>query len=163
MGVKQFGNAHAIAWNESRFRKLDDGIFWVARDQTVSNFSPERFLSYVRLQDRATGKTIFAANHHGPLNIDTGGLHGPDSVASNINNGINGRKRSGDIVILGGDFNAGSGFRTMTALRGKGYRMVASEWVDHILTNNLNSSSSPSTIDGTGSDHKGVKVRWTSF
>ncbi len=89
MGTKQFGSEHAIAWNGNRFRKLDDGYHWVGRDQIVQGWDPNRFLSYVRLQHKATGKTFFVANHHGPLNIDTGGLFGPDSVASKINDTIN--------------------------------------------------------------------------
>lgn len=163
MSVKQFNNGLAISWDGSRFRKISDGSKWVGRDRDIMSWDPNRYVVWVRLQERSTGKIILAACHHGPLAIDTGGNTGPESVATQIHNALNGAKGSRDVVLLGGDFNAHPNSRTMRSIQAKGYRTHATHWVDHILTKSgLSSSPQKETIQA-GSDHLGVKTRWSSF
>jgi hypothetical protein len=164
MQVKQFSHDLAIAWNGSRFRKLNDGMAWVGADQVTQSWNPNRYVAWVRLQDRSTSKVILAVSHHGPLSIDTGGKFGMNSVASKIDGAINNARRSGDVVVLAGDFNVHAGRRTLQVLQGRGYKKHASEWVDHILTKSgLTSTPQTTIIRGGGSDHRGIKTRWSSF
>merc|ERR1711862_504516 len=53
------------------------------------------------------GRTVFFANHHGPLPVNTGGLCGGRATALNIVKMIAQKMKPGDIVIMGGDFNSG--------------------------------------------------------
>jgi hypothetical protein len=164
MQTKQLGSGLAIAWNGSRFTKLNDGLELVGHDNGNHPWSPLRYLAWVRLRDRSNGKIIFVANHHGPLAINTGGKFGPQDVANKIDGVINRAKGSGDIVILGGDMNADASSQTVRSLAGKGYRKRGGDWVDHIFTKSGFTSSSETTIiHGTGSDHRGVKTRFASF
>ena len=165
MQTKQFGHGLAIAWNAGRFTKLSDGMVWVGRDKEVNpNWSPDRFVTWVRLQERSTRKTILVANHHGPLHIDTGGLHGPEDVASRIDRAISNGRRNGEVVILAGDMNVHANGRTLQSLARRGYTRRAGDWVDHIFTKSgLGSTPQVQIIRDTGSDHRGVKARWSSF
>ena len=78
---------------------------------------------------------------------------------------VNSNKGSGDVVIIGGDFNAHNYGSTMTTLQNTyGYNIRASDWVDHILTKGSGLDATPAIniIKDTGSDHDGVKVTWSS-
>lgn len=164
MATHTHGDGLAIAWNNGRFRMVGQGKTEVGMDKPGFAWKPNRYVAWVRLQDRSTGRVFFVANHHGPLHINTGGRTGSTQVASNINNVINRNKRNGDIVILAGDINADRGSETVRSLQSRGYRYRAGDWVDHIFTKDgLSSSSQTDIIHGTGSDHRGVKVRFSSF
>lgn len=164
MQTKQLGSGLAIAWNGSRFTKLNHGIELVGHDMITRTWSPDRYLAWVRLRDRSSGKIILVANHHGPLDINTGGKFGPQDVANKIDGVINRAKGSGDLVILGGDMNADAGSQTTRSLTGKGYKRHGGDWVDHIFTQSGFTSSTQTTIiHGSGSDHRGVKTRFASF
>lgn len=164
MQTKQLGSGLAIAWNGSRFRKLNDGLQWVGHDTTIQSWSPHRYVAWVRLQDRSSGKIILAVNHHGPLNINSGGKFGPQDVANRIDGVINRAKGSKDLVILGGDMNADAASQTTKSLGRKGYRRRGGDWVDHIFTKfGFTSASRTTIIHDTGSDHRGVKTRFSSF
>ena len=86
MADHQFGHGLAVAWNNNRFTMIGQGMQLVAMDRPGFSFEAERFVGWVRLQERSTRKVFFVANHHGPLDINTGGRTGSETVASNIHN-----------------------------------------------------------------------------
>ena len=49
------------------------GVNDEVRTNSLTSFEAERFVGWVRLQERSTRKVFFVANHHGPLDINTGG------------------------------------------------------------------------------------------
>ena len=55
-------NPAPVAWDGTRFDRLDAGWLQVGSDQYG-----QRVTVWVRLMDRAAGSTIFFANTHGPL------------------------------------------------------------------------------------------------
>ena len=68
-------------------------------------------------------------------------------------------------MILGGDFNADAGSRTIAILKSAGkFEVHASDWVDHIMTLQpdtvLDSSPETTILHNTGSDHRGIKTVW---
>jgi len=162
--MQTFQSSHglAVAWNGDRFIIRSQGYERVGEDKP--GLWGERGVAYVRLEEKSTGKKIIAVSHHGPLPIDTGGQSGGRSVANSIVAVINGKKASGDVVILGGDFNANSGSETIRTIESLGYKRHANDWVDFIFTaSGLSSSPQVTIIRGTGSDHRGIKTTWSSL
>merc|ERR1719273_1340465 len=160
-----YGGAHAVAmaWSNSRFTLVSKGWEDVAEDRSDQYYGT-RCIVWARLRDTVTGQVVFAASHHGPLPVDTGGATGGSTVAQRINEVISYNKGSGDTVILGGDFNAHDWFSTVTTLQSYGYNKRASDWVDHIFTKGsaLDASPQVAILQGTGSDHDGVKLTWSN-
>lgn len=66
----------------------------------------KRPAQWMRLKNRATGKTAFFMNHHGALPINSGGACGPKSMAWELLHIITKNARPEDAVVLVGDFNA---------------------------------------------------------
>ena len=90
-----------------------------------------RGVVWVRLRERATGKVFFAASHHGPLPVNTGGAEGGAVVAEKIQAVISNNAGADDVVMLGGDFNADDGTATVAELDAA-FTRVRSDWVDHL-------------------------------
>jgi len=104
---KPDNNPAPLAWDPSKFSKLaGPGNKWVASDQYGG-----RYMTWVRLQHRATGAKILFANTHGPL-----GNCG-STLGNNWKAGVNGNRQSGDIVFMTGDFNCDSGTQAMKILK----------------------------------------------
>lgn len=162
MQVHNGAHALAIGWDGDRFQLLESGNRKVGEDQP--GLWGSRAVTWVRLRERGTGRTFWAGSHHGPLPINTGGATGPENVANNIIELVRATKKDGDNVIIGGDFNADAGSRTVAALKNGNFKVHASDWVDHILTLRPNSflDAAPETtiIYDTGSDHQGIKTVW---
>jgi len=161
-------NCIGFLWDEDRFDLLDQGHVDVGEDKRGQpKYCGMRPLGWVRLFDKDSGRNIFLANHHGPLPKDTGGETGGKAVASAIASEINKHKEPDDFVVLGGDFNSRIGSTTMNELQYRyGYQLQGSDSVDHILTlgdGGIAASPEVVIIDGTGSDHSGVKTTWKSF
>merc|ERR1712045_74776 len=97
------------------------------------------------------------------LPINTGGKDGTSATARNIEALVNSKSRAGDLVILGGDFNADENSGTVRNLREAGFTVHVTHWVDHIMTfgTGLGQAQSTETISGTGSGHNGLKVVWS--
>jgi len=164
MQAYQGGHGVAIMWDSSRFHELDRGWDNVGEDRSEQYYG-FRGVTWVRLHDNISGKNIFAASHHGPLPINTGGATGGPAVANSITDLINEHKADSDAVILGGDLNAEVASETVLALKSNGLKLHASDWVDHILTSGLSLDHNPeiTVLYNTGSDHRGIKATWSSF
>ena len=179
--MSTYGPCHgvAMAWSNSRFKEISKGYKDVGEDRWDGPHYGKRCVVWARLRDTETNKVVFAASHHGPLGVDTGGLDGGYKVAQNINEVITKNMQSGDTVVLGGDFNAHSWGSTVKALRYNfGYNLRASSriitkggsnWMqlDHVFTKNgqgLDAKPEIKTIShwDTGSDHDGLKLTWSN-
>ena len=152
-----------MAWSNGRFTEISKGWEDVAEDSQAQYYGT-RCIVWARLRDSVSGKVVFAASHHGPLPVDTGGATGGASVARRINEVVYYNSASDDIVIIGGDFNAHNYATTVTTLRDTyGFNLRASDWVDHIFTKNgVYATPTVQILQGTGSDHDGVKLVWSN-
>jgi endonuclease/exonuclease/phosphatase family metal-dependent hydrolase len=105
---KPDSNPVPIAWNTEVFLKIDGPAEkWVASDQYGG-----RYMTWVRLQHKATGLFIFFANTHGPLG-NCGSELGKNWAA-----GVSDNKKPSDIVFFTGDFNCGTNSPAMEILKG---------------------------------------------
>jgi hypothetical protein len=157
MEIIQGHFALALMYDSNRFQLLGNG-FNVAGENRYDQYYGERGVVWARLEEAATGKIFFVASHHGPLPINTGGKFGGEDVANRLLNLVNTHKGDIDEVILGGDFNADVNSKTTNVLMMK-LQLQESDWVDHLFTS-VNSFDTTQTtiIDGTGSDHRGLKT-----
>jgi hypothetical protein len=135
-----FPNPAPLAWKDSVFSRIGGpASIWVAKDQWG-----DRHMNWVRLRHRASGRTVFFANTHGPLN------NCGDSVGARWAQGITSNRQSGDIVIMTGDFNCAVGTAAMRRVLAVVDRGVK-HGIDHILTSATGVSGS--ARDGSPSDH----------
>ncbi|HYF50132.1 MAG TPA: endonuclease/exonuclease/phosphatase family protein [Planctomycetota bacterium] len=72
---KEDGEFCAIYFDAKRFKKLDDGTFWLSdtpENPGGKRFDPqyERICTWVKLQDVKTEKVFFVFNNHFPLTAD---------------------------------------------------------------------------------------------
>jgi len=145
---KPDNNPAPLAWDPSKFSKLaGPGNKWVASDQYGG-----RYMTWVRLQHRATGAKILFANTHGTL-----GNCG-NTLGNNWKAGVNGNRQSGDIVMMTGDFNCDSGTQAMKILKDSLYndRNDVDVGIDQILVKHTKKVSG-GKHDGWPSDHPLVK------
>merc|ERR1712113_616138 len=111
-----------------------------------------RYMTWVRLQHRATGAKILFANTHGPL-----GNCG-STLGNNWKAGVNGNRQSGGIVMMTGDFNCDSGTQAMKILKDSLYNdgNDVDVGIDQILVKHTKKLSG-GKHDGWPSDHPLVK------
>lgn len=154
------GHAVALAWNPEKFEKLSSNRVMVGLDQGYDRWNANRVLGFVRLKVKATGQTIFFANIHGVLGVNSGGIpiknnceylsHGNDrglkdayiarnkvkgddqTFAQNIVDVIKANIQPGDILMLAGDFNIDKDHRSENPLK-NAFERVTAEWVDKIF------------------------------
>lgn len=156
-----YGPAHAVAlaWSHVRFTELGRGYRDVGEDGK-SQYYGKRGVVWARLRDNNSashGRTMLVMSHHGPLPVNTGGQGGGQEVANNIMKLISDERQNNEPVILMGDFNADSNSSTIKALRAAGLDDRADDWVDHVFTQGLGSSTT-TIVRSTGSDHRGIKM-----
>lgn len=101
-------------------------------------------MNWVRLRHRASGKSVFFANTHGPLN------NCGDSLGTKWAHGITSNRRSGDVVIVTGDWNCAVGTAAMRRVLAVVNRGVK-HGIDHILTSANGVSGNARA--GSPSDH----------
>lgn len=156
-----YSGAHAVAlaWDRRRFSRIAEGANTVGEDKP--GLWGDRVVSWVMLKESNTQKTYWVGSHHGPLPINTGGSTGSEQVARNIAEVI--ESSQADFVILGGDFNADKNSITVRTLVDlTGMTLHESDWVDHVVSRGLMGVPETKILRGTGSDHNGIKVTWTS-
>lgn len=149
--------ATAMVYNNATWELLDKGESYIAEDQRSQYFGL-RAVQWARLQHTASNKTVFAANHHGPLPVNSGGLCGPQATAYNLLSVIRANAQEDDVVLLLGDFNADYRSGTQRALMGYLNR-IAHFWVDAIF------SSCPYRrawrLGRGGSDHQAILAHFS--
>ncbi len=154
------GHAVALAWNPQKYELLSSNRAMVGLDQGYDRWNANRVLGFVRLKVKETGQTIFFANIHGVLGVNTGGIpiktnceylaHGNDrglkdgyisrykvsgndkTFAQNIVDVIKANIKPDDVLILAGDFNIDKDHRSEDPLK-QAFDRVTAEWVDKIF------------------------------
>lgn len=157
------GHAVALAWNPSKFEKLSSNRVMVGLDHGYEKYNANRVLGFVRLKMKSNGKTIFFANIHGVLGVNSGGIpirnnceflaHGDNrsikdayiskyktkgddqNFARNIVEVIKANMQPGDLLILAGDFNIDKDHRSENPLK-EAFKRIQAAWVDKIFINN---------------------------
>merc|ERR1712050_592950 len=76
------GHAVAIAYRSDTWELITSGMDEVAED--LPGLFGRRVAVWARFLHKTTGITVFFANHHGPLPVNSGGLCGSQATAHNI-------------------------------------------------------------------------------
>lgn len=146
-----------IGYRKSVWSLINRGQKYVAKDLKGEWDYGERSVFWVRLYHLQTGKTMLVANHHGPLPVNTGGVCGGPTTASNILAAIAEGAQPGDAIVVVGDFNADGSSQTYAGLSRYLHRNF--EGLDNIWTNLPEGSmNQPMQVGGGGSDHQAVTV-----
>jgi len=108
-------HAMAMAVRSDRWAVLSQGVADVAEDSKLQYFG-KRSAIWVRAREKATGKTVFFMNHHGPTPVGSGGLCGGPATAYHLLKLIHDQAERQDAVVFTGDFNSDPASTTMKAL-----------------------------------------------
>jgi len=149
---KPQSNPAPIAWNTAVFSKVSgpDGVVSGPGSVKVGEDQyGDRIVTWVRLEHLATKRTVFFANTHGPL----GGCG--DGLGNNWVSSVTSNKLPGDVVIMTGDFNCGSGSPAMQKIQSLLPGGVDGG-IDFILTQGIDKISGGSS-NGYPSDHPLIK------
>lgn len=146
-----------IGFRNSTWDLIGRGQRFVAEDRKGPMYFGKRIVLWARFAHKATGKTVFVADHHGPLPVSTGGICGGQRTAVNVLTVIAQSAKPGDAVILVGDFNAIRGSETIRALSSRLHGTF--DGIDHIFTNlGPQAIKWQGTLGTGGSDHPAVSV-----
>ncbi|CAE7653918.1 PEPKR2, partial [Symbiodinium pilosum] len=110
--VLQGHHAVCLAYRKGVWNLLASGNVDVGEDMK-SHYYGRRGVVWVRLQHGVTGRKLLFANHHGPLEVNSGGDCGGDSIANNLIEVMRNSSEPGDTILLAGDFNANSASLTI--------------------------------------------------
>jgi endonuclease/exonuclease/phosphatase family metal-dependent hydrolase len=97
-----------VLYRTSRFRVLDSGTFWLSDTPTVPGSSTwgntiPRIATWARLDDRRTDVNWLVLNVH----LDHRSQPSREQSTALLRRWISTTRRTGDVVVLTGDFNAG--------------------------------------------------------
>jgi len=151
--------ACCMAYRKRLWTLLSRGVNYVADD---AHFGM-RPAQWMRLRNKATGKTVFFVNHHGPLPIGSGGMCGGYAHAFNLMKVFESHSVRGDTIILVGDFNSDPASQTIKLLTQK-LHVVYGGWkskthIDYILSNVAPAMVVKSVdLGGGGSDHNALRA-----
>jgi len=148
------GHAIAIAYKKDTWEVLASGDEDVAEDNRFQYYG-RRGVSWARMRHQTTGKTVFVVNHHGPLQVNTGGKCGGEATAYNMLKVIGANAQSKDVKILLGDLNADANSATQRVLKSHLYQ-IATDWVDAIFSSCQ--SGSWRSLGKGGSDHNAIEA-----
>jgi len=155
------GHAVAIAYRRAAWTKLDDGMDEVGEDR-ADQWWGTRGAQWARFKHASNGRTVFVVNHHGPLPVGTGGRCGPQATAWRILKAIGDHARTGDAVIVVGDFNADAGTATARELGQRLHRVYTGTsfgGVDHVFSScGGDRVVSKRNLGAGGSDHDALEV-----
>jgi endonuclease/exonuclease/phosphatase family metal-dependent hydrolase len=157
------GKALAVTYLAARWELLASGREDVAEDARVpGQYYGRRAVAWVRLRHRTSGRTLFFANHHGPLPVGSGGACGGEAVALRLLRLVALSARRRDALVVAGDFNAGATSDTLQAL-GRRLHLLhtgrAFGGVDNVLSSLGEGAVLAREILGSGgSDHDAIAV-----
>lgn len=101
------GEMMAIYWRTDRFEKIDGGTFWLSETPDSVSYGWDaacrRTVTWVRLRDRSTNRTLCFFNTH----LDHVGVTARTRSIELIVERIGAIADAGDAVVLSGDFNSG--------------------------------------------------------
>eukprot|EP00929_Paragymnodinium_shiwhaense_P032646 TRINITY_DN18066_c0_g1_i1.p1 TRINITY_DN18066_c0_g1~~TRINITY_DN18066_c0_g1_i1.p1 ORF type:complete len:756 (+),score=149.41 TRINITY_DN18066_c0_g1_i1:93-2360(+) len=152
------GRAIAIAYRKSRWTLISSGVEDVGEDSREQWYG-KRSAHWGRFRHR-DGRTVFFANHHGPLPVSKSGGCAGSATAYNIIRMIAENAHSTDAVFLVGDFNAqpwSSRIQSLDKYMHRVYTGSSHGGVDHIFSSCGGSHVVKSENLGTGgSDHDAI-------
>ncbi|CAE7921300.1 PEPKR2 [Symbiodinium sp. KB8] len=159
--VIQGMHAVCLAYRKGAWSPLASGSEDVGEDMK-SHYYGRRGVVWMRLVHNATGRKLLFANHHGPLEVNSGGDCGGDSIANNLIEVLRNSSEPGDAIILVGDFNANSASLTIQTLWSRMVLLYGGGsfgGVDNIF-GNMDSDSvlSRKNLGSGGSDHDAISV-----
>ncbi|CAE7831758.1 PEPKR2 [Symbiodinium sp. CCMP2592] len=159
--VMQGMHAVCLAYRKGAWSLLSSGSEDVGEDMK-SHYYGRRGVVWMRLVHNATGRKLLFANHHGPLEVNSGGDCGGDSIANNLIEVLRNSSEPGDAIILVGDFNANSASLTIQTLWSRMVLLYGGGsfgGVDNIF-GNMDSASvvSRKNLGSGGSDHDAISV-----
>lgn len=159
--VLQGPHAACLAYRKGLWKMISNGSIDVGEDMR-SHYYGRRGVLWVRLEHNTTGRKLLFMNHHGPLEVNSGGSCGGISMANNIIRVMRNESLPGDAVILVGDFNANSASLTIQALWSRLVLLQSGTsfgGVDNIF-GNMDSDSvvSRKNLGSGGSDHDALSV-----
>ncbi|CAE7644082.1 PEPKR2 [Symbiodinium sp. CCMP2456] len=159
--VMQGMHAVCLAYRKGAWSLLSSGSEDVGEDMK-SHYYGRRGVVWMRLVHNATGRKLLFANHHGPLEVNSGGDCGGDSIANNLIEVLRNSSEPGDAIILVGDFNANSASLTIQTLWSRMVLLYGGGsfgGVDNIF-GNMDSDSvlSRKNLGSGGSDHDAISV-----
>lgn len=144
-----------IGYRKSVWSLLNRGQHFVAEDLKGPMYYGNRNIFWVRLYHLQTGTTVYVANHHGPLAVNSGGVCGGATTAANILNAVAQSAEAGDAIILLGDFNADGSSETHREI--SRYLKSPFHGIDNIFTNLPEGAlTAPMQVGGGGSDHNAI-------
>lgn len=147
-------HATAMAYKRDTWEELASGKEDVAEDNRFQYYG-RRGVGWARLRHHVSGKIVFVLNHHGPLQVNTGGMCGGEATAYNMLKVIGLHAHTDDVKILVGDLNADGNSATQRTLKGHMHQ-VASDWVDAIYSSC--ESASFKNLGNGGSDHNAIEA-----
>lgn len=150
-----------IAWRKTEWQFLGDGWAYVSEDK-MDNYWGRRGVQWIRAQHIQSKKNLLFLNHHGPLQISTGGTCGPEGTALNLLNAVQQNAQAGDAIVLVGDFNADGNSQTVQLVSGhltKAMTGTAFGGVDNIFSN-LGAATKTLNLGAGGSDHQALEVQF---
>lgn len=154
-----------MAYRTVSWRKLAAGVTDVSEDKPWMSQVWRRRLHWMRLQHRGTGKHIFFANHHGPLPVGSGGTCGGRGTALKMLKAIAENAHTSDLVVLTGDFNAGTSTSTASELETRMHRIFSGRshgGVDHFFSNcGASTVAETKNLGSGGSDHDALMAIFT--
>lgn len=162
-----------FAWKESSFSHIDGpwkDYVGEDRDNCCCNVWKwnngkcwTRYVVSIRLK-HSSGQEVLVANHHGLLPINTGGKTGHATAAQNINNAVNRRMGSTELVIFAGDMNNVPGRSDMLNRLDNDYGYThhyhgkTYGGVDAFYSKGFQMVGAGSNLGSCGSDHDLLKV-----
>jgi len=168
----QGNHSICIAYKKDVFFPLGVGQVDVAEDRQDQWYG-RRAVQWFRLAHKASGRTVFFMNHHGPLPVDTGGVCGGPATAYNIVRVAKEHMEPDDAFILTGDFNSDSTSTEITTLNTLVHEVThgtAFGGVDHIYSNcagtgvkrsdGTDSVINAKNLGGGGSDHDALMAEF---
>jgi len=155
------GSGMGLAYEKSRWQLLSHKMVAVGEDRREQWYGRRNVL-FGRIRHRASGKTVFFGTHHGPLPVNTGGLCGGRATAYNILKTIATNAKSGDAIIMVGDFNSGvrsSEIRTLDQHLFRVFTGTAIGGIDHIYSNcGKKHTVRAQKLGRGGSDHDAIEA-----
>mmetsp|Transcript_83136 Transcript_83136/g.209558 ORF Transcript_83136/g.209558 Transcript_83136/m.209558 type:complete len:453 (-) Transcript_83136:80-1438(-) len=150
--------ALCMAFRKASFSLISQGQAWVAEDE-ASQYFGKRALQWMRLHHTVSGRTLFFANHHGPLRVGSGGKCGGGVTGLKLLTAIAQNAKPGDAIVLLGDFNAGPGSATLNQVGAK-LKDFYPAGIDNVFTNlPPQALVGKADIGNGGSDHDALMVQ----
>ena len=155
---KRGGEFVPVAFKRDRFEKLAAGYFWLSETPEVPGSKSwdaaiTRVTTWVRLKDRANGRTILFVNTH----FDHMGVRARAESAKLLREQLNTLSEGAPIVLVG-DFNTGESTEPYTTLLGEDGK--SSQLIDSFRAVRPERGKDEGTFNGFKGERTGARIDW---